>query len=146
MNEHQFTLSRSSGSGRGHASEISEAFNWTHQTIDLLRQLDGVLSKTVETWKSFYSPDGDIGYFHDNSAAISPHTRQSLSAIKVIFRRLQEGQQKMVLLNKCCTEFRMTVSGTPSDLLTAVCDQGTRCTNHRDVVEPSLGPGGQRNI
>ena len=90
---------------------MKEAFDWTLQTMGLLRRLDGVLSDTVEAWKSFNSPGGDIGYFRDTDiAAISPNARRSLHAIKAIFRQLEGNQKKMVLLNKCCSDFSRAVS------------------------------------
>jgi hypothetical protein len=93
---------------------MKEAFDWTLQTIDLLRRLDGVLSNTVEAWKLFNSPDGDISYFRDtDAAAISPNAHRSLHAIKAIFRQLQENQKTMVLLNKCCSDFSKAVSQDP---------------------------------
>jgi hypothetical protein len=90
---------------------MKEAFDWTLQTMGLLRRLDGVLSDTVEAWKSFNSPGEDIGYFRDtDAAAISPNARRSLHAIKAIFRQLQGSQKKMALLNKCCSDFSTAVS------------------------------------
>ena len=54
---------------------MKEAFNWTLQTMDLLRWLNSVLLDTVEAWKSFNSPNGDIIYFRNtDAAAISPNT------------------------------------------------------------------------
>ena len=106
MTEHPFTLSR-----RSRTAEIKEAFDWTLQTMDLLRRLDGVLSSTVEAWKSFNSPDEDIGYFRNtDAAAISPNARRSLHAIKAVFRQLEGSQKKMALLNKCCFDFSRAVS------------------------------------
>jgi hypothetical protein len=114
MNEHPFTLSRHSGTAGERAAEMKEAFDWTLQTMGLLRWLDGVLSDTVEAWKSFNSPDEDLGYFRDtDTAAISPNARRSLHAIKAIFRQLQGNQKKMVLLNKCCSDFSRAVSRNP---------------------------------
>ena len=94
---------------------MKEAFDWTLQTIGLLRRLDGVLSGTVEAWKSFNSPDEDIRYFREaDSAAISPNARRSLHAIKAVFRQLQGNQKKIVLLlNKCCSDFSRAVSRNP---------------------------------
>ena len=114
MNKHPFTLSRRSGTARELAEEMKEAFDWTLQTMGLLRRLDGVLSDTVEAWKSFNSPDEDIGYFHDtDDAAISPSARRSLHAIKAIFRQLQGYQKRMALLNKCCSDYSKAVSCNP---------------------------------
>ena len=114
MHEHPFTLSRHSGTAGERAAEMKEAFDWTLQTIGLLRRLDGVLSGTVEAWQSFNSPDEDIRYFREaDSAAISPNACRSLHAIKAVFRQLQGNQKKMVLLNKCCSDFSRAVSWNP---------------------------------
>jgi hypothetical protein len=111
MNDHPFTLSQHSGTIGERAAEIKEAFDWTLQTMDLLRRLDGVLSDTVEAWKSFNSPDEDIGYFRNtDAAAISPNARRSLHTIKAIFRQLQCNQKRMDLLNKSCSDFSRAVS------------------------------------
>jgi hypothetical protein len=111
MNEHPFTLSRRSRTAGGRTVEVKEAFDWAIQTMGLLRRLDGVLSNTVEAWKSFNSPGEDIGYFRDTDrAAISPNARRSLHAIKAVFRQLEGYQKKMALLNKCCSDFSNAVS------------------------------------
>jgi hypothetical protein len=140
MTEHPFTLSRRSGTTGERAAEMKEAFDWTLQTMSLLRRLDGVLSDTVEAWKSFNSPGEDIDYFRDTDrAAISPNARRSLHAIKAIFRQLQGNQKKMVLLNKCCSDFSKAVSRNA--LLFArggLMTWGTSCTDNRDAVRTSL--------
>jgi hypothetical protein len=119
MNEHGIALSRSSGSARGRVSKISEAFEWAHQTMDLLRQLDGVLSNTVEAWKSFESLHGDMCYFRDTEAAtMSPHAHRSISSVRAKFRILQWNQRKMAVLNARCSNFSQMVSRIPSYLLT----------------------------
>jgi hypothetical protein len=90
---------------------MKEDVNWTLQTMDLLRRLDGVLSYTVEAWKSFDSPDGDIGYFRDtDAAAISPNARRSLNVIRAIFRQLQGSQKDIGRLDKRCSHFSKAVS------------------------------------
>jgi hypothetical protein len=114
MLNHPFTLSHRSVIAQERTAKMKEAFDWALQTIDLLRRLDGVLSETVEAWKSFSSPDKDINYFRNtNAAAISLNARRSLYAIEAIFQQLQENQRKMVLLNKCCSNFSRAVSQNP---------------------------------
>jgi hypothetical protein len=104
-------LSRRSGIAHEEDAEIKAAFDWTIQTMSLLCQLDGVLSNLVDAWKSFSSPDGDIGYFRDTDVArILPNSRRSLSTIKSIFRHLEGTQKKINLLNKSCSEFKGSVS------------------------------------
>lgn len=147
MNEHPFTLSRRSGTAGERAAEMKEAFDWTLQTMGLLRRLDGVLSDTVEAWKSFNSPGEDIGYFRDtDGAAISPNARRSLHAIKAIFRQLQGNQKKMVLLNKCCSDFSRAVSRNALPFARGgLMTRGTSCTDNRDAVRTSLESRKQRN-
>jgi hypothetical protein len=100
------------------AEEIKEVFNWTLKTMELLRRLDGVLSTTIEAWKSFNSPHEDIDYFRETDrAAISSNARRSLHTIETIFRQLQEHQKKIFLLNTCCWDFSRAVSRKFSYLL-----------------------------
>lgn len=105
MKEHRSTLPRSSGNARERASEIREAFDWTLKTMSLLRMLDGVLSGTIDAWKSFCSPDNDIGYFQDTDAT----ARRSFHSIQAIFRQLQDHQRRMVVLNESCSNFSETL-------------------------------------
>jgi hypothetical protein len=97
---------------------MKEAFDWTLQTMALLRQLDGVLLSTVKAWESFNSLDGDIGYFHDTDT----RALLSLHAITATFRQLQEYQEKIVLLNKRCFDFSMAVSQNPFLCSRWACD------------------------
>jgi hypothetical protein len=94
---------------RERAAEMKESFDWALKTMDLLRRLDGVLCDTVEAWKSFNSPDEDLGYFGD----ISPNAHRSIDAINVIFRQLQRNQRRLFLLKNCCSEFSRAVSQIP---------------------------------
>jgi hypothetical protein len=114
VDKHPCILSGHSGTVREQAAVIKEAFDWTLQTMALLRQLDGVLLSTVNAWESFNSHGGDIGYFNDtNTSAITPRARLSLHAITATFRQLQENREKIVLLNKCCFDFSIAVSQNP---------------------------------
>jgi hypothetical protein len=111
---HPFTLSRHSGTARELDVEMKEAFDWTLQTMGLLRRLDGVLSDTVEAWKSFNAPHEGISYFQcTDTAAISPDARRALCAITAIFRQLQGYQRRIALLNKSCSDYSKAVSCTP---------------------------------
>jgi hypothetical protein len=104
-------LSGRCGIAQEEHAEIKEAFDWTVQAMGLLRRLNDILSNTVEAWKSFSDPDGDIGYFRDtDTASISPNARRSLHTIKAIFRQLEETQKKITNLSKCCSEFKGNVS------------------------------------
>ena len=70
---------------------LSTTFTWISQTVAVLHQIDHVLSDTVEAWRSFDSPGGDITYFRntEESHGISSYSRCSLRAIKATFRELE---------------------------------------------------------
>jgi hypothetical protein len=111
MNENPFILSRHSGTALERTVEMKKAFDWTLQTMKLLRRLESVLLATIKTWKLFSSPDGDISYFcGTDEAVISPAALRSLCAIKGSFSELQYFQEKMTLLNRCCSESLEAVS------------------------------------
>jgi len=71
--------------------------------MELLSELLGVLSETIEEWNTFISPDSDVGYFSDldQFPSYSLEFRQpadagrSLRSIKETFERLQNHQQKL---------------------------------------------------
>jgi hypothetical protein len=109
MKEHSSALSCSSGTGRSRAVQVKKDFDWALKAIDILRRLDGVLSHTVESWKSFNSPDEDIGYFR----GICARAQRSLRAIRSSFRELQGDQKRLALLKSCCTDFSRAVSHIP---------------------------------
>jgi hypothetical protein len=112
VKEHPLTLSRRSGISREENKEIKEAFDWTLQIMALLTRLYGTLSDMVKAWKSFYSLNGDIGYFGDtDEAGISPNAHRSLHTIKAAFQQFQEFERKMLVLNRRCSEFQVNVSG-----------------------------------
>jgi hypothetical protein len=80
-------------------------FDWALKTMELLRRLDGVLCSTVEVWRSFNSPDGDLNYFSD----IPPRAHLSLNALQSIFQELQGSQRRLCLLKSQCLEFSEAV-------------------------------------
>jgi hypothetical protein len=106
MKEHSPALSYCSGTGRRRAIQVKKDFDWALKIIDMLHRLDGVLSYTIESWKSFNSPDEDIGYFQD----ISVPARRSLLAVRSSFRELEGDQKRLALLKICCTNFSRAVS------------------------------------
>ena len=85
--------------------------------MDLLSELHGALSETVEEWNTFISPDADVGYFSDldeppsNSPEFrhAAHAGRSLSSIKETFERLRNHQQKLVLLKDSLSIFSQAV-------------------------------------
>ena len=76
---------------------MKRSFNWTLQTMDLLSELHGALSETVEEWNTFISLDTDVGYFSDLDEPLSnspefryaAHAGRSLRSIKETFERLR---------------------------------------------------------
>lgn len=95
------------------ALEAKRAVDWTRQAINLLRNLEGVLSQLIRAWDSFISEDGDIGYFKDTDlAAISTNSLQSLRTIKATFQQLREHQRTIEQLKECCVDFQTSVSYT----------------------------------
>jgi hypothetical protein len=109
MKDHSSVLAHCSGAGKSRAVQVKKDFDWALKIIVILRRLDDVLSHTTESWKSFDSPDGDIGYFR----GIAISGQRSLSAIRSSFRELQGDQKKLVLLKSCYTDFSRAVSHIP---------------------------------
>jgi len=88
---------------------MKEAFDWTLETMALLRRLSVVLSATVDVWNSFTNEE--IGYFRNTDIApISVPARRSLRAIKATFRELRENQKKIARLESSCSGFSSKVS------------------------------------
>ena len=88
---------------------MKEAFDWTLETMALLRRLSVVLSATVDVWNSFTNEE--IGYFRNTDIApISVPARSSLRAIKATFRELRENQKKIARLGDSCSGFSSKVS------------------------------------
>ena len=98
---------------------MKESFDWTLQTIELLSELLGVLSKMVKAWDTFSSCGGDIGYFSDIDASpnISTYACRSLRAIKEAFEKLEDHRQRLLLLKERCYGFARAVSYNPFPLL-----------------------------
>jgi hypothetical protein len=88
---------------------MKESFDWALKTLELLCRLDGVLCDTVEAWKSFNSPGGDVEYFSD-----APNAYRSLCAIQGIFQQIEVRQRRLLLLKNNCSEFSRAVSQIPS--------------------------------
>ncbi|KAE9366797.1 hypothetical protein N431DRAFT_417671 [Stipitochalara longipes BDJ] len=105
---HPFASAKNSGYPTGTAEEMSTAFHWTRQRMDLVTKLLCMLSGTIHEWHAFISPDGDVGYFSDldvfpsNSQEFRryEHAGQSLRSIKQTFGKLEKDQQKLVSLKE----------------------------------------------
>jgi len=114
MNAHPPTLSRRAGIAQNRTTEMKAAFDWALQMMGLLRCVYDVLSATVKAWRTFQSPDGDIGYFIDLDVHVASRTTKrrylSLQNLKATFRQLEEYQEKIFTLNKSCLEYQGTVS------------------------------------
>jgi hypothetical protein len=109
MKEHSSALSCVPGTGERRAIQAKKDFDWALKIIVILRRLNDVLSHTIDSWKSFDSPDEDIGYFR----GISVPAQRSLSAIRSSFRELHGDQKKLVLLKSCYTDFSRAASHIP---------------------------------
>lgn len=121
MKEHPSTLSRRPTIAQDRTTELKEAFDWALQILSLLRKIDGVLSATLKAWQSFTSANGDIGYFCDLDATVKSRSTKargrSLRNINAEFRRLEQYQDKIAVLNKNCSDYKETVSRTASPSL-----------------------------
>jgi hypothetical protein len=93
---------------------MKEAFDWALQMTDFLRKPHDVLLATVKAWRAFSSENGDIGYFEDPDPDPDPKfiesRHHSIMLLSVIFRQLEEYQEKIVALNKRCSDYQKTVS------------------------------------
>jgi hypothetical protein len=103
---HSPTLCSGSGTTREQAARVKADFNWARQAGDILSRLHGVLSDTIQSWKSFSSPGGDISHFGGTSAK----TQHSLRAIRSIFRDLEGDEKRLGVLKSRCTAFSRAVS------------------------------------
>lgn len=109
MKNHSSALSYCSEGGTKRAVQVKKDFDWALKIIVLLRRLDEVLSHTIDSWKSFDSPDEDIGFFR----GVSIPAQRSLHAIRATFRELQGDQKKLILLKSCYTDFSRAVGHIP---------------------------------
>ena len=85
--------------------EREETSKWISQTTDLLRQLNDGLFDTLQAWRSFNSPEKDIGYFCNTDAAAI-----SLRDIDVVFLQLQRNEKRVDLLRVYCSNVRLNLS------------------------------------
>jgi hypothetical protein len=81
--------------------------------MELLIQLQAVLSETIMIWKGFDSTDGDIGYFADVESYTDnshQHAYQALRAVKEAFEQLESLQRQLDLLQSSLTNSARAVS------------------------------------
>ena len=112
---HSPTLSPGSETTRERTIQVKADFDWASQATDVLSRLQGVLSKTIMSWKSFSSTGGDICYFEGTSL----NTHLSLRSIKSIFRELEGDEKALDVLKSRCTAFSRAVSSI--SFLSATC-------------------------
>lgn len=114
MENHPSNLLRRQGTAQDRTTEMEEAFDWAQQMTDFLRKPHEVLLATVQAWRAFISEDGDISYFEDPDPDTDPRfiasRHRSIKLLSVIFRQLEEYQEKIVALNKRCLDYKETVS------------------------------------
>jgi len=88
---------------------VKETEEWTRQIVELLNQLQDVLSETVKAWERFNSENGDIDYFSDIDFSEN-RCRGSLSKIKETFEVLESHQRTLQKLSKSCHDSAQNVS------------------------------------
>ena len=114
MKNHPPNLLRRLDTAQDRTTEMKEAFDWAQQMTDFLRKPHDVLLATVKAWRAFSSEDGDIGYFEDPDPETDPKfiasRHRSIKLLSVFFRQLEEYQEKIVALNKRCSDYKETVS------------------------------------
>ena len=90
---------------------MKERFDWTMQTMGLLRQLLDILSETTQAWERFCSSNGDIGYFSDLKSSLNDRfAYEKIGAIKEAFENLTHLRYKLINLEKSCQNQAQSVS------------------------------------
>jgi hypothetical protein len=90
-----------------------KTYNWTVIAGDLLGELTTVLSATINEWKLFEMPEGDIGYFSDFDSSRNPSRHcgyECLRFIKEMFDELQACQRKLTEIQDSCHKLTKVVS------------------------------------
>jgi hypothetical protein len=98
-----------------HAEDDEQAFDWTQQTLKMLRQLLERLSKTTEALDKFMSDNGDIAYLSSLcSPKLNAQWRHALHSIKEIWgtlAALKSERMKLLRLEKFCQDSAGAVCG-----------------------------------
>ncbi|UPX18038.1 uncharacterized protein EKO05_0008361 [Ascochyta rabiei] len=100
-------ISRSADTGNGNRSELEELFEWTIETMQLLRKLNERFAKTNQLWARFNAHDGDRGYFADMRDA---RVICMLSSLKNSFEEMSDLKKKLSQLKKSCNESQRLLS------------------------------------
>ncbi|KAF2474684.1 uncharacterized protein BDR25DRAFT_311128 [Lindgomyces ingoldianus] len=80
--------------------DVQEALYQNIQTMQLLKKLREQLSTTIQAWKRFAAPTGDIRYFSNMS---KPAARKSLNNIIKTFERLVDQEKDLDSLAESCS-------------------------------------------
>ena len=88
--------------GNDQAEDLKKIYDWTQPTIKLLSDLEHDFSELLQEWETFYSHNGDIGYFSGINSAIAP--------IKESFEELDDVRRRLVRLKKSSRESAADVS------------------------------------
>jgi hypothetical protein len=107
LQKHQHPIISAQTSKLDHHDKLMELFDWTIQTMQLIRQIRERFARTTQAWTRFSSTKGDLGYFADIC------DRRSLLALDSLmhsFQALEDLQQDLVSLERSCEESRAMVS------------------------------------
>jgi hypothetical protein len=86
---------------------MRELFDWTVQTMQLIRQIRERLAITTKAWTRFTSAKGDRGYFED---ICDRGSLLELDSLMHSFQVLEDLQQDLESLDRSCEESRVMVS------------------------------------
>lgn len=93
---------------RHHDEDDKQAFDWTQQTLKVLRQLLERLSQTTEAMDGFMSDKGDIAYLSSLCSleldAGERHARHSITEILETLEGLEFARMKLLRLEKFCQD------------------------------------------
>ncbi|KAF2194379.1 hypothetical protein K469DRAFT_126254 [Zopfia rhizophila CBS 207.26] len=109
--KNQSPLLQSSEAEGGRVERIKTMFDWILNMIELLCQLQNLLSKTNQAWASFSDCNGDIRCFSGlgSSKISSDRVRWTLLAIDENFRRLVGIEQDFLRWEKQCKKLAKTI-------------------------------------
>ena len=75
---------------------MQKSFDWTTQRLDLINELLHVLSRLVNEWDTFISPNGDIGYFSDlDEFPRNSHESRELGCPSSSLRNIKQTFEKL---------------------------------------------------
>ncbi|KAF2266353.1 hypothetical protein CC78DRAFT_615163 [Lojkania enalia] len=85
--------------------EMMNVFDWIHKTSSLIHDLKERLSKTIEAWHIFTSPNGDINYFSDldtRTKRLLLEANESCSKLEGLERNLEHIRRRVNFLEQQC--------------------------------------------